>query len=323
MLRSFLRLSRAVQIAAVSVLFVTGTAGVYFMTGDNITASVTSGGKTYHLVSGTNAGMDSGNEVCASMGQRCVGYTSLGTNAVCKLFHPNAKELVSLNGSKSGFYCNGAPQKGAACEKTKDTCQVCPTCNVNADCAWSVGSQYREMYVECAPLLSQGMYGPLVLPHAAAPVSIRPAARSSRPKSSVRSSAPRSSARSSARASAPRSAVPSTPQPGGFWPLASGGSIGAPRVAGDRCMNGTQCQSGFCTIPDRRESFTRRCTCSNSTYTTAGCTALPRNVAAQKNAGELCQIDGECFTGNCLPVMDGYGLKRCSCDPARHDTRCN
>lgn len=134
-------------------------------------ASVQSGGKTYYMVNGLDAKLDSGNEVCASIGKKCVGYTSLGTNTVCKMFHPNAKVMTSVNGSKSGFFCNGAPQKSPACGKTKNTCQVCPACNVNADCSTAIGQQFREMYVECGSTVRRpgspkkaGTYGPLPLP---------------------------------------------------------------------------------------------------------------------------------------------------------------
>jgi hypothetical protein len=86
--------------------------------------------------------------VCAKLNAQCVGYTNF-SNDVCKKFHPNATSIESVNGSKAGFYCNGAPQKGLACETMKNTCQVCPACNVNADCNTQIGDQFREMYVEC------------------------------------------------------------------------------------------------------------------------------------------------------------------------------
>lgn len=105
--------------------------------------------KTYYAVDGNDKNLDSGNEVCASWGKTCVGYTGQ-TNDICKKAHPGASATESVNGSKAGFYCDGPPQKGLACETAKNNCQVCPRCNVNADCTTAIGEQFREMYVECS-----------------------------------------------------------------------------------------------------------------------------------------------------------------------------
>ena len=110
--------------------------------------SVEYGGKTYYVVTSEDAAMDSGNEVCAAAGKTCVGYTAY-TLEVCTLAHPGAKKATDANGSKAGFYCNGAPQ-GGVCAGEQDTCHVCPNCNVNADCSTQIGDLYREMYVECS-----------------------------------------------------------------------------------------------------------------------------------------------------------------------------
>jgi hypothetical protein len=104
--------------------------------------------KLYYKVSGDDPAVDTGNEVCIKNGLTCVGYTATGNDA-CKYFHPDATSTTSVNGSKSGFYCNGAPQKGLACENAKNNCQNCPNCNVNADCTTEIGTQFKEMYVEC------------------------------------------------------------------------------------------------------------------------------------------------------------------------------
>ncbi len=106
-------------------------------------------GKEYYVVNGADPNEDTGNEVCAKVGKTCVGYTAF-SNDICKQVHPDAKTLTSVHGSKAGFYCNGPPQKGLACESTFNTCEVCPACNVNADCNTAVGDQFREMYVECS-----------------------------------------------------------------------------------------------------------------------------------------------------------------------------
>src|SRR6185295_16013287 len=103
-------------------------------------------GKTYYVVTSTDKSMDSGNEVCAMMGKQCVGYSALTTD-VCKQAHKNALTRSDANGSKAGFYCDGAPQ-GGVCANEKNTCHICPNCNVNADCSTQIGDLYREMYVQ-------------------------------------------------------------------------------------------------------------------------------------------------------------------------------
>jgi hypothetical protein len=107
-------------------------------------------GRDYYIVDGNNPNLNSGNRVCTSVGKTCYGYTDLDTN-VCKYFHPSASVIQSYNGSKSGFYCNGTPQTGLACAPYKNNCQVCPACNVNADCNFQIGGLFREMYVDCGP----------------------------------------------------------------------------------------------------------------------------------------------------------------------------
>src|SRR3989338_2872893 len=95
-------------------------------------------GREYYVVTSEDPARDTGTEVCAKVGKSCVGYTDLDTKA-CKYFHPDATDTKSVNGSKAGFYCDGAPQKGLACEKNLNNCQVCPNCNVNATCETQIG----------------------------------------------------------------------------------------------------------------------------------------------------------------------------------------
>ncbi len=123
-----------------------GTSG----TGQNATpgANYTYNGKTYYVVSSTNPQMDTGNEVCASAGKTCVGYTAF-TSDVCKYFHPTATTQSGVDGDKSGFFCNGAPQ-GGICANNSNQCRTCAACNNGVDCATPIGGLYREMYVECA-----------------------------------------------------------------------------------------------------------------------------------------------------------------------------
>jgi len=69
-------------------------------------------GKTYYTVTSQDKTEDTGNEVCAKVGKTCVGYTGY-TNDICKKAHPDAATKSDMNGSKAGFYCDGAPQGGA------------------------------------------------------------------------------------------------------------------------------------------------------------------------------------------------------------------
>ncbi|HEY4509746.1 MAG TPA: hypothetical protein VJC15_02040 [Candidatus Paceibacterota bacterium] len=105
-------------------------------------------GKTYHVVTSEDPAMNTGKEVCALLGAQCVGYTGF-TNDICKKANPSAATKSDMNGSKAGFYCDGAPQ-GGVCANEQNTCHICPNCNVNADCETQIGDLYREMYVECS-----------------------------------------------------------------------------------------------------------------------------------------------------------------------------
>lgn len=105
-------------------------------------------GKNYYVVTSADPAQDTGKEVCALVGKQCVGYTGY-TTKVCEKAHPSAATKSDANGSRAGFYCDGAPQ-GGTCANEKDTCHICPNCNVNADCGTQIGDLYREMYVECS-----------------------------------------------------------------------------------------------------------------------------------------------------------------------------
>ncbi|MDD5056046.1 MAG: hypothetical protein PHZ00_07330 [Candidatus Peribacteraceae bacterium] len=114
-------------------------------------ASIVYAGKTYYRVLSTNKAQNTGNKVCALVGKTCIGYTATGNNDICMALHPKAKSVIATSGGKSGFYCNGKPQKGV-CEKAKNTCAVCPTCTLQATCTTDISIDSREMYVECGPL---------------------------------------------------------------------------------------------------------------------------------------------------------------------------
>lgn len=111
--------------------------------------SVTHGGKTYYVVTSTDSAVDTGTEVCASMGKQCLGYTGK-SNDICKRLHKDAGTKSDSNGSSAGFYCNGAPQ-GGVCANEINTCHICPNCNVGVTCDERIGGLYREMFVECTP----------------------------------------------------------------------------------------------------------------------------------------------------------------------------
>ncbi len=205
-------------------------------------ASVKFNGNTYYKVEGNNKAMDTGDEVCKSIGQSCIGFKSINTNSICKLFHPNAKEITSFNGSKAGFYCDGAPQKGLACAPYKNTCQVCPNCNLNeaASCSTPIGDHFREMYVWRGKASSSA-------------------------KSSVKSSV-RSSVKSSARkSSTARSRVPLTtskkPLYGPMPMPSAANATNMKKAPGVLCQHGGDCQSGMClgVVPGREY----RCSCND------------------------------------------------------------
>lgn len=108
---------------------------------------------------------ETGASVCSKASRKCVGFTSKDIK-LCKQLHPSAGEYVGGDGSSSPFYCDGPPDVGI-CSGKRNTCGICPACNPNADCNWSpVGTQFREMYVECGP-------SDVVVPKAA-PVSTPP-----------------------------------------------------------------------------------------------------------------------------------------------------
>lgn len=113
-----------------------------------VSAPVTYNGKQYYAVTSTDPSEDTGAKVCAKVGKACIGYTAYTTD-VCKKFHPGALVTSGVDGSKAGFYCNGAPQEGV-CGRMTNTCNICPACNLNADCNFQVSGLFREMYVECS-----------------------------------------------------------------------------------------------------------------------------------------------------------------------------
>ncbi len=275
--------------------------------------SVQFNGNTYYLVNGNDPKMDTGDEVCASIKMKCVGYKSINTNSICKLFHPNAKELVSVNGSKAGFYCNGAPQTGLACGKMMNTCQVCPACNLNEaeTCSQPIGKHFREMYVWCGTGASSSsakssskMYGPLPL-----------AKTSSSRSSSRRSVSSTSSSVAGVNCTFSQSPLKKV-------------TCSAPRAADNYCV--TVMQSAFakatscsetgnvvCSVPCTAPNAANITRCAFGGVKSGGCFSSSKSssAAAKKSAGALCAHGGECASGMCLGVVPGREY-RCSCmDP--------
>ncbi len=106
-------------------------------------------GADYYVVTSTLAGEDTGDEVCASLGLECLGYTQID-DTVCMLAHPGASQVTDTSGDRTAVYCDGAPQAGI-CAGLTNTCLECPTCTNSVSCSDPIGGLYREMYVQCGP----------------------------------------------------------------------------------------------------------------------------------------------------------------------------
>jgi len=111
-------------------------------------------GVAYYVVNGSNPSLNTGTAVCAAAGLKCVGYTDK-TTAVCSAVHPSAAVVQSVNGSSTGYYCNGPPQTGE-CSFRYNTCDICPACNVNANCNFTVSGLFRQMFVQCSGVTPTG-----------------------------------------------------------------------------------------------------------------------------------------------------------------------
>lgn len=100
-------------------------------------------GKYYAVPAGKT-----GKDICAAAGKTCVGYTSRSVDT-CMMFHPGAIPSFTFDGSKSPYYCDGAPQ-GGICGKLANACNICEACNVNENCDTQIGEWAREAFVECS-----------------------------------------------------------------------------------------------------------------------------------------------------------------------------
>ncbi|NOS67121.1 MAG: hypothetical protein HOO67_02025 [Candidatus Peribacteraceae bacterium] len=308
---------------------------------------VTFNGNTYYVVNGNDPKMDSGNEVCASVGMKFAGYKSINTTGVCKARHPTAKEVTSVNGSKAGFYCNGAPQTGLACGKMKNVCQVCPACNLNeaADGNQTIGGHFAEMYVFCEGGMSKSsLYGALPLPKFQSDPNNCGAAGKKCLTGMICSNgacARKAVASSSSvdsrigkqtgykvceyyQATKPSDPVRATKK------LVSCGvpgladkfcktSLNNPAAKSLKCEENGIVVCGLpCTTPGARNEWF----CSADINRPRGtmvkpldfCPPLPSTSSAKptKDPGQLCQHGGECKSGMCLGVVPGREY-RCSC----------
>jgi hypothetical protein len=317
--------------------------------------AVENNGKTYYVVSSADEKMDSGKEVCEAMGGQCVGYTNF-SNDICAQLHPDAKATSDENGEKAGVYCDGPPQEGL-CSWSENECHMCPTCGVGLTCSDSIGTLYREMYVECSGVVSMdgsswwdgftSMTG--------------------RWWSSLRDAVQRAFDRYRGildrlmKVSVQKHVVIQVDGPDGsvsadvptdslvceFYQqnkkLASCGAVGAAdtfcvNAFGSRFARAALCQENgviICSKPcttSPQEVKPPRCAFDgdrprgNQAPPLDFCTetiTVDTTTVGTKKAGEVCQHGGECATGYCLGQPSDSGIKYfCSCSQTRHDTSC-
>lgn len=324
-------MTRISFLAITSIAMLTG-AFLLYGTASAAVPSVSFNNNTYYMVDGNNPALDTGDEVCASMKMKFAGYKSINTNAICKLFHPTAKELISVNGSKAGFYCNGAPQQGLACAKFKNTCQVCPACNLNEASTGnqSIGQHFKEMYVFCEPLPQEGSNSTKGPPRT--PVA---SARASSSRGRIVSSSSR----------APTDLVGRHP---GYkvceyfqstnvgYPVRATKKLVSCGVPGlgdqfcrtalnNRAAKALKCEEHgivICGLPCTTASARNEWFCSADINRPRGtmvkpldfCPPLASSTPAgpKKAPGALCQHGGDCQSGWCLGVVPGREY-RCSC----------
>lgn len=287
--------------------------------------SYSAGGKSYFVVKANDPSMNTGKKVCAAVGRSCIGYTSTSTDA-CKYFHPTAKTLRSVNGSKSGFFCDGAPQKGLACENVKNTCEVCPSCNVNLTCDTDLTSmnQFREAYVECgAPVASTSTsskaYGVPPLPSN----SSSSTSSDLYPKKQVCEFYQPTSPNAKVVSNKKQVSCKAYRAADTFCML----SMGSRLAKAEKCEDNGQI---VCSIP----CGITLARCSADINRPRGVNAPPivscpskasSSTSQKKKAGETCNHGGDCITGICLGTGRPFNqnLYQCSCSQTRLDASCN
>lgn len=288
--------------------------------------SVVFNGNTYYVVNGNDPKMDTGDEVCGSIGKVFDSYKSINTNGICKLLHPNARELTSVNGSKAGFYCNGAPQQGIACAPNKNTCQVCPACNLNEAASGNspIGQHFAEMYVWCkvkgaaaASSKKATTYGPLPMPKSASKSSAR--------RSVARSSAAKSSAPSQNRITCTFTQKPLKRVTCAAYKAADNYCVTVMQSVSAKSIACSETGNVVCSIPCNAQGIQNFRQCAFGGVKSGSCPApAASSKPALKRVGEVCQHGGQCNTTYCVGVPDYYkGMQYfCSCSQWKYDTTC-
>lgn len=271
----------------------------------------------------------------------------------CKLEHPTASVTTGVNGSKAGFYCDGAPQKGAACEKAKNNCQVCPACNVNADCSTAIGEQFREMYVQCGsdeavPVQAKKTFRQRIaywfLGLKQKVVSIFKIQKMTQvqvkvpggqfddrigmhPGKVICEFYQETKAGDVARSNKKFVTCGGVGAADTFCAT----SMGSRFAKAEKCEdNGIVVCSNPCNPPQAQQKIQR---CAFDESRPRGNQAAPiefcdvtvteTQVKGSKKPGEVCQHGGECATGNCIGIGPDFGkVYQCSCDPFKLDTSC-
>ena len=283
--------------------------------------SVVFNGNTYYVVNGNDPAMDTGDEVCASIGKVFDSYKSINTNSICKLLHPTAREMTSVNGSKAGFYCNGAPQQGIACAPNKNTCQVCPACNLNEAAAGNsaIGQHFAEMYVWCkvkgaaaASSKKANTYGPLPMPKSAS-------------KSSARRSVARSSAPSQNDIRCTFTQKPLKRVTCAAYKAADNYCVTVMQSISAKSVQCSETGNVVCAIPCTAPGIRNFRQCAFGGVKSGSCPVpAASSKPPLKRVGQTCQHGGECNTTFCVGVPDYYkGMQYfCSCSQWKYDTSC-
>jgi hypothetical protein len=294
-------------------------------------------GKTYVMVSATDRSANTGNKACAAIGMKCVGYTAFN-NDVCKAFHPRARTLVSVNGSKAGFFCDGAPQRGLACERAKNTCQVCPACNVNVDCTTDITSmnQFRETYAECAKVVVKSSSSKSV-PKRMLSSSKKTGYGAPKlpPAGSTIGNFPGKKVCEFYQATPPGQPVRATKKLVTCAAYKAGDTFCA-LVMGSRLAKAEKCEENgivVCSVPCsvnilrcaadiNRPRGVNAAPLSFCTGASSSRAAVP--PAGRKQPGDICKHGGECASGICIGTGRPYNqdLYQCSCKWDRLDFSC-
>lgn len=304
--------------------------------------------KTYYVVSGNDETLNTGNKVCEMVGKTCVGYTNTDIG-VCKKVHPRAKEITGVNGSKTAFYCNGAPQKGVACETNLDTCQICPACNVNADCSTAIGDQYAEMYVECEGGEStppgDSWMRKLIESLRNTFIQLGQRLKQIRVVKTVQVEVPGGSFDERIGVHPDQVVCEFYQTPEANKKHVTCGAYKAAdtfcaQVMGSRFAKALKCDDqglvvcgNPCTPPEyqlelKQCAFDGARARGNQAAPIRFCqtttTQLPETTTGLKTAGQECKHGGECAAGNCLGQPSDSGIKYfCSCNPFKLDYSCN